>query len=95
MTNVQHTENPLNMLERVARALTGDRPNDAVEWTDGLDAARAAIEAMREPTDVMVDAAKSKWDEWPQDQLDEPAGFKDEAIREMHAAMIDVALEDK
>ena len=54
------------MIERVARALAiadGMHPEavsngeDAVPvWTLYVDDARAAIEAMREPTDVMVDA---------------------------------------
>ena len=54
-----------SMIERVARAICAKDPND-YEWdwlTEGgkahfLDAARAAIEAMREPTEDMHEAAE-------------------------------------
>lgn len=41
------------MIERVARALSATQ---GMYWTEHLRAARAAIEAMREPTDRMLDA---------------------------------------
>lgn len=51
----------MSMVERVARALRRqwhvanfDRPSE-VGWEDEINAARAAIEAMREPTDAMLD----------------------------------------
>ena len=53
------------MVERVARALRRqwsidnfDRPSD-VGWEDEINAARAAIEEMREPTDEMVRAGNA------------------------------------
>lgn len=42
------------MVERVARALAAC---DNSDWRAWVDDARAAIEAMREPTDQMVEAA--------------------------------------
>ncbi len=42
------------MVERVARAMLED--SDFKHWIDWESAARAAISAMREPTDAMVSA---------------------------------------
>lgn len=62
------------MVERVARALTtaaGHDPDGSVQtmigkaaiWTLGVEQARAAIAAMREPTGVVVEAVESKAEE--------------------------------
>ena len=47
-----------SMVERVARAIceTSD-PGGVVDWHEWVDEARAAISAMREPTQAMLDAA--------------------------------------
>lgn len=63
------------MVERVARALhtvddARSRPDLAVEWEAclpvyqkmKLEEARAAIDAMREPTEAMMDASNREWD---------------------------------
>jgi len=52
------------MVERVARAIakSASCAGEAV-WFEYVDEARAAIEAMRKPTDVMCNAGKST--EWP------------------------------
>lgn len=55
-----------DMIERVALALFKDRwPDD--EWTpqvreDYRGHARAGIEAMREPTEKMIEASNREWD---------------------------------
>jgi hypothetical protein len=61
----------MTMIERVARAMTEDFVNDQLDnieinprryaddnWKSYASMARAAIEAMREPTDEMVDAGR-------------------------------------
>ena len=80
------------MVERVARAI-----HDAMDITDSLDAtaaetyARAAIEAMREPTeDMLVDAGVMEGFNGYVDEGDE-----DRPHIEWWQAMIDKALEDK
>jgi hypothetical protein len=45
------------MIERVSRAIRDAEDNMANDW---LDVARAAIEAMREPTDEMLSAAGTR-----------------------------------
>jgi len=49
----------MDMIEKVARAIlaTGYFEKDGWAWTDFTDEARAAIVAMREPTDNMVQSA--------------------------------------
>lgn len=46
------------MVERVARAIHRKRHGDARGWRSVVPEARAAIQAMREPTNPMIDAAK-------------------------------------
>lgn len=78
-----------SMIERVARAIF-----DAMDITDGLDTtaakryARAAIEAMREPTDDMARAGFSS-DAFRTPMLRLEADFEPKAV---WAAMIDTAL---
>ena len=54
-----------DMIERVARALADAerdrRPSMAEPFAETL--ARAALAAMREPTDAMVDAAWTSWED--------------------------------
>jgi len=60
------------MVDRVAMALRGQKIGTKVLWTYE-DLARAAIEAMREPTDAMVmatDHAGDIYDAW-RDMIDE------------------------
>jgi hypothetical protein len=82
------------MIQRVAAAMW-DRTHDGRwdDWGDGQDEsriihrddARVAIEAMREPTEAMVDAAWASWED-----VDGSKGFVG-----VWQAMIDAALGDK
>jgi hypothetical protein len=68
------------MIERVAKAI------EESIWEPGQDsviAARAAIEAMREPTEAMLEAASI--------EAQKPAGWH-MVYRNIHRAMIDAAL---
>jgi hypothetical protein len=67
------------MVERVAKAIRAQANGFAVGWEREIDAARAAIAAMREPTSEMEDAA------------DDVSGTSQLAYR----AMIDAALEEQ
>jgi hypothetical protein len=76
------------MIERVARAIAADNENwpyDRRPWSEQrylLERARAAIEAMREPTEAMKAAAKP----FRKGVGEEPGG--------LWHAMIDAALQD-
>lgn len=88
-----------SMIERVARAI---RDSDCgvgsdAPWEDYIDDARAAIEAMREPTDTMWEAGaealyghpRHKAEEWAKDDKYESWGHPaDDAYKKM----IDAAL---
>ena len=61
------------MIERVARALVsseGDDPDALIHtmkgktpvWTLGVEQARAALAAIREPTEPMLQASEREWD---------------------------------
>ena len=79
-----------DMIERVARAIVGVTDQ---EWEDENEAwrefyraiARAAIAAMREPSETMVDAAWASWED--------PEGSK--GFVGAWQAMIDIALDEK
>lgn len=76
------------MVERVARALVAFQQLPESAWVDHVDMARAAIEAMREPTQAMVEVGEpyaieysdfaGGWrlaiDEALRPKLDEPRG---------------------
>jgi hypothetical protein len=99
-----------SMIERVARALAkasigfmNDKPRDfqaAVDrrWPLHVEMAKIAIEAMREPTAAMINAAKlaehdQRWpDLKPTEHTWEVTGAA--TIAAHHRAMIDVALGD-
>lgn len=49
----------MTMIERVARAIAAKETGSETNYRDFVDAARAAIEAMREPTDEMVRAGRA------------------------------------
>ncbi len=51
-----------SMIERVARAIAGSVGAD--DWRPYVDAARAAVRAMREPTVEMLDAALPDMPDW-------------------------------
>lgn len=53
---------PSPMIERVARALAANLGGD--DWRRFVDAARAAVAAMREPTPDMLDAATPGLPDW-------------------------------
>jgi hypothetical protein len=72
-----------SMIERVARALS--EAGAASDWDHAAAAARAAIEAMREPTEAMVDAASAA--------AQKPTGWH-MVYRNIYRAMIDTALKD-
>lgn len=59
-----------DMVERIARAIEQAMPNyisDELPQHDFLASARAALEAMREPTPAMFDAAESWGDDAERD----------------------------
>lgn len=85
----------MDMIEKVAKAIF-----DAMDVTDGLDSssadryARAAIEAMREPTQEMVEAGQEVNNLLPEDR-DPPNAFlflSHDEMTEAWQAMIDAAL---
>lgn len=53
----------MTMIERVARAICKSQTQTDRTWEAFLPEATAAIEAMREPTDAMVDAGSSHFHE--------------------------------
>lgn len=85
------------MIERVARAISQsfheegyiEGVSDPSEWEEFLKAARAAIEAMRDPTDAMQQAV---WEACFDNKYD---GTQAPAAYAMCVAVIDAALEDK
>lgn len=79
-----------SMIERVARAIFSDRYPDE-DWKeyqkrDYCGHARAAIEAMREPTDAMVDSGHSRPNDFQHGQT---------TVVEIYEAMIDAVLSEK
>lgn len=74
------------MRERIARAICKDLdvPPSVAIWEDYLDTADAVLDAMREPTDALADAAS-----WRDDE-DEDCMYKN-----IWRAMIDAAKEGK
>lgn len=83
------------MIERVAKALWAGRFPDE-EWTDlgklnYMGHARAAIEAMREPTDEMITAADHVNAYWHHEVGEMVSEWRDE-MRQEYQAMIDTAL---
>lgn len=49
------------MIERVAKAILDEQRKNRSAFPDNRDLARAAIEAMREPAEGMVDAGVAAW----------------------------------
>lgn len=78
---VQQNQEPLSMIERVAKAISAAQTQTPDMWQAFLPEARAAIEAMREPTEEMV---------WSHEV---PHYGPDEA-REAWRAMIDAAMKE-
>ena len=72
------------MIERVARAM-----ENALDVLSYEDAARAAIQAMREPTDEMLDAF---WNQTGESR--EMRSRVHSRARRYHEAMIDAALQE-
>lgn len=80
-----------SMVERVARAIAGCQQEiGADKWRYCLPEARAAIEAMREPTDAMIMAAEWAEPEYREDDRDMAIQFKAE-----WRAAIDAALNEQ
>lgn len=72
----------MNMIEKVARAIAlSNRAPDSDDWPVYVNDAKAAIEAMREPTEVMVEDG--------QDARLDGGGYYD-----VWRAMIDAALRE-
>tara|TARA_S200002703_G_scaffold73209_1_gene63191 strand:+ start:878 stop:1099 length:222 start_codon:yes stop_codon:yes gene_type:complete len=73
------------MIERVALAFTGIHITTASgSVVDEVDVARAAIEAMREPTEEMIEAAHTRL-----------AGEPEDGVPDVYRAMINEALKCK
>lgn len=66
------------MVERVARAIARKNTGSGINWPSFVEEARAAIEAMREPTDAMVNAGQ-----WQIDPVALYRGFIDAALSEV------------
>lgn len=78
---------PSEMVERVEKALRdAENPHEAM-WNDFEAMARAAIAAMREPTEKMVGAGT--------DEASNHDMLQTDAIPEVYRAMIDAALDEK
>lgn len=87
------------MIERVARAIGGEEngaPGDepGERWRNWEPAARAAIAAMREPTDAQTHAGREATRD-PSGNMREYAGITERDARDCYRAMIDAALEEK
>lgn len=76
-----------SMIERVARAISGAPFPSAASYRK----ARAAIEAMREPTDAMIDVGQDVFAEGINLIAGHPEP-SDEAAYQTYRAMIDTAL---
>lgn len=72
----------MDMIERVAKALSQQLDKDGYY----VDAARAAIEAMREPTEAMVEAFDTDVDAWISEKIEDPM--------HLYKVMIDAALKE-
>lgn len=70
----------MTMIEKVARAIreSGEGDLSLSAYVDPFKAARAAIEAMREPTQAMVDAAEWAEPDYHEDDMDVGGTFKAE-----------------
>lgn len=92
---------PGSTLERVARAIAwkrekfwiGHDDDDRIaiidrKWPDYVDDARAAVEALREPSEGMLRAGAEGYGEAS------VADFEEDAIRMAHTAMIDHILKE-
>lgn len=78
------------MVERVARALASQRANPYGDWKPWVKFARAAIAAMREPTEAMVNAAYDSFDWGPP-----MVGPRDDAMpKPVWQTMIDEAMKE-
>lgn len=87
----------MTMIERVARALAKKErgkyptPEGDESWGLWLGFARTAIDAMREPTETMIDAAHEDWAWGPGTNLDDT----DADATRCWGTMIDAALKDQ
>jgi len=88
-----------SMIERVAKAIQGELPEFTgvtPEYLQALykNAAEAAIEAMREPTDLMIDSAcAARIPLYPAFEGQKPQPTAGEVIIAEYRAMIDAALQ--
>lgn len=80
-----------SMIERVARTLAFDHHRTEDNWQEWSEAAQAVIEALREPTEEMVNAAYENCHEANSARFDSNIDFADGVWR----AMIDAALKQK
>lgn len=71
----------MTMIERVARAISKSRVDDDYHWREYRQEARAAIEAMREPSLMMQSAAL-------------PYVMRQHQTRDVWRSMIDAALSE-
>lgn len=80
----------MSMIERVAKAICKDIDQTEDDWQFMLTTAKAAIEAMREPTEAMKHAVNEHGDEIHYSYNCQVYG----GVAEGYKAMIDAALKD-
>jgi len=85
----------MTMIERVARAIYEDISAGADDMESCIIAARAAIEAMREPTDSMVKAGIKREVGWEYGERGCPDDGPHVSSHASYTAMIDAALAEQ
>lgn len=83
-----------SMIERVAKALCEENKPFDINWQTFIPEARAALMAMREPTDLMIDSAcAARIPLYPAFEGQKPQPTAGEVIIAEYRAMIDAALQ--
>lgn len=74
------------MIERVAKALADELDMSLTFWEEYIEAAKAAIQAMRIPSQAMMDAGDGCCGEY---------GCGDYRMKQIFSAMVDAALNEQ
>mgnify|MGYP003533336734 FL=1 len=83
-----------SMIERVAKALCEENKPFDINWQTFIPEARAALMAMREPTDLLIDSAcVARIRLYPSFEGQKPQPTAGEVIIAEYRAMIDAALQ--